>query len=51
MLGMDRFGSYLDSTMRSRAAMVVELCNRGFASNMVLSHDTGCYIDWLDPGP
>lgn len=50
MLGMDRFGSYLDSTMRSRAAMVVELCNRGFASNMVLSHDTGCYIDWLDPG-
>jgi phosphotriesterase-related protein len=28
---------------------VVELCRRGYAGRMVLSHDAACYIDWIDP--
>ena len=29
---------------------MVELCRRGFADRMVLSHDAACYIDWIEPG-
>ena len=49
-LGMDRFGINLTTTFEARADIVVELCRRGFASKMVLSHDAACYIDWLEPG-
>jgi phosphotriesterase-related protein len=28
----------------------VELCRRGLADKMVLSHDTNCHIDWFSPG-
>lgn len=49
ILGMDRFGINLATTFEARADTVVELCRRGFASQMVLSHDTSCYIDWIDP--
>jgi phosphotriesterase-related protein len=47
-LGMDRFG--LDSTLTTdkRVATVVELCRRGYARSMVLSHDAACYVDWVD---
>lgn len=48
-LGMDRFGVNLDTTFEARADIVVEMCKRGFANQMVLSHDASCYIDWLDP--
>jgi len=48
-LGMDRFGINLDTTLEARADAVVELCRRGFADRMVLSHDAACYIDWIDP--
>jgi len=48
-LGMDRFGINLDITFEARADTVVELCRRGFADRMVLSHDAACYIDWIDP--
>lgn len=48
-LGMDRFGINLGTTFEARADIVVELCRRGFAGRMVLSHDAACYIDWLDP--
>jgi phosphotriesterase-related protein len=50
VLGMDRFGINLDTTFEARADIVVEMCRRGFARSMVLSHDASCYIDWLAPG-
>ena len=49
VLGMDRFGINLETTFEARADTVVEMCRRGFASSMVLSHDAACYLDWIDP--
>ncbi|GAA3442906.1 phosphotriesterase family protein [Planomonospora venezuelensis] len=49
ILGMDRFGINLDTTFEARADIVVEMCRRGFAGQMVLSQDASCYIDWIDP--
>ncbi|GAA2729986.1 phosphotriesterase-related protein [Actinocorallia aurantiaca] len=49
LLGMDRFGLNLDTTFEARADTVVEMCRRGYAESMVLSHDASCYIDWIDP--
>ena len=50
ILGMDRFGINLDTTFEARADIVVEMCRRGYAEQMVLSQDASCYIDWLAPG-
>ena len=50
VLGMDRFGINLDTTFEARADIVVEMCRRGYAGQMVLAHDASCYIDWLAPG-
>ena len=49
ILGMDRFGidGYLPTAQR--VAVVAELCRRGYADRMVLSHDASCYLDWI-PG-
>lgn len=49
LLGMDRFG--IDATLEfeRRVGIVAEMCRRGFASQMVLSQDAACYIDWIDP--
>ncbi len=49
VLGMDRFGINLETTFEARADIVVEMCRRGFADQMVLSQDASCYIDWIDP--
>ncbi|HWF14670.1 MAG TPA: hypothetical protein VG244_00670 [Acidimicrobiales bacterium] len=49
ILGMDRFGLYVDTTFEARADTVVEMCRRGYAERMVLSHDTSCYLDMIDP--
>ena len=49
-LGMDRFGIDHFATFQDRSDLVVELCRRGLADRMVLSHDTCCYIDWFEPG-
>ena len=49
VLGMDRFGINVATTFEARADTVAELCRRGYAEAMVLSHDAACYIDWLDP--
>ena len=49
-LGMDRFGIHQGTSFEERADTVVELCRRGYAGRMVLSHDAACYIDWIDPG-
>ena len=48
-LGMDRFGINLATTFEARADIVVEMCRRGFAGQMMLAHDAACYIDWIDP--
>jgi phosphotriesterase-related protein len=49
-LGMDRFGIDHFASFEARSDLVVELCRRGLAERMVLSHDTCCYIDWFAPG-
>jgi phosphotriesterase-related protein len=49
VLGMDRFGidGYLPTDRR--VEVVAELCRRGYADRLVLSHDASCYLDWI-PG-
>lgn len=47
-LGMDRFGIDGFLTTEARVAVVAELCRRGFAGQLVLSHDASCYIDWIE---
>jgi phosphotriesterase-related protein len=50
ILGMDRFGIHAgEATFEQRCGIVVEMCRRGYADRMVLSHDAACYIDWIDP--
>jgi phosphotriesterase-related protein len=49
-LGMDRFGIDHFASFAERADLVVELCRRGLAENLVLSHDYSCYLDWFPPG-
>ncbi|MBO3750167.1 phosphotriesterase [Streptosporangiaceae bacterium NEAU-GS5] len=49
VLGMDRFGLHTTGSFESRADTLVEMCRRGYAERMVLSHDAACYIDWIDP--
>jgi phosphotriesterase-related protein len=49
VLGMDRFGLEAMSPLEQRVEIVAELCRRGHAGRMVLSHDAACHIDWIDP--
>jgi phosphotriesterase-related protein len=49
-LGMDRFGIDTYASFEARTALILELCRRGLAGSMVLSHDHACYIDWFAPG-
>jgi len=49
-LGMDRFGVDLYCPTADRVATVAALCGRGWADQLVLSHDASCHIDWFDPG-
>ncbi len=46
-IGMDRFG--IDTILRfdDRVNTVAQMCERGHAGKMVLSHDASCFIDWL----
>ena len=46
-LGMDRFGLEYISPFEDRVAIVAELCARGHAERMVLSHDTFAFNDWF----
>lgn len=48
-LGMDRFGIDGYLTTPARVEVVAELCRRGFAGQLMLSHDASCYLDWI-PG-
>jgi len=47
-LGMDRFGVDAFCPTRERVETVAQLCEGGWASSMVLSHDAGCHMDWFD---
>ena len=44
-LGMDRFGTGMGASTEERVATIAELCRRGYAGQMVLSHDTSCFSD------
>lgn len=46
-LGMDRFGIGTILSFADRVHVVAEMCRRGHAARLVLSHDTHCYNDWL----
>ncbi len=48
-LGMDRFGINVEIPFEARCDIVIEMCRRGFAERMMLSHDNACYLDWIDP--
>jgi phosphotriesterase-related protein len=49
LLGMDRFGILHDVPFEQRAETLLQMCARGYASSIVMSHDASCYIDWLGP--
>ncbi len=49
ILGMDRFGLNVAVSFEERADTLVEMCRRGYAEQMVLSHDANCFFDWMDP--
>jgi phosphotriesterase-related protein len=46
-IGMDRFGIDVLLPFEARVDTVAELCRRGYAEKMVLSHDASCFIDWF----
>ncbi len=46
-IGMDRFGVDIMLPMEQRVSTVAELCRRGHASRMVLSHDACCHFDFV----
>jgi phosphotriesterase-related protein len=46
-IGMDRFGIDVELPFEERVATVATLCERGHAGSMVLSHDTGVFMDFL----
>ncbi len=50
-IGMDRFGIDTILPFEDRVATVAEMCRRGHAPKMVLSHDAACFNHWLPEGP
>jgi phosphotriesterase-related protein len=44
-LGMDRFGIDVILPFEDRVNIVAQMCERGHAGKMVLSHDANCYFD------
>ena len=48
-LGMDRFGLNWPINFEKRLQAVTEMCARGYADKLVLSHDASCYIDQMAP--
>ena len=46
-IGMDRFGLEMKLPDEKRIDTIAELCRRGWADRMVLSHDHCCYLDWV----
>ncbi len=48
-IGMDRYGLDIILPTAQRNATVIELCKRGYADRMMLSHDACATIDWFPP--
>jgi phosphotriesterase-related protein len=46
-LGMDRFGYDANLPLGRRVEVIAELCTRGHADQIVVSHDYCCHIDWF----
>jgi phosphotriesterase-related protein len=46
-LGFDRCGLKIDQPLEDQQATLVELCRRGYAGQIVLSHDRHCTTDWF----
>jgi phosphotriesterase-related protein len=47
-LGMDRFGLDMFLSFEQRVETVAQLCRRGLAGQVVLSHDAACHVDVFD---
>ncbi len=50
VIGMDRFGVNQLLPLEQRVSTIVELCKRGYAPQMVLSHDACCHLDFFQMG-
>lgn len=50
-IGMDRFGLDTILPFEARVNTVAQMCQRGHAGKMVLSHDAACYNHWLPERP
>jgi phosphotriesterase-related protein len=50
-IGMDRFGIDSILSFEDRVNTVAQMCSRGHAGQMVLSHDAACFNHWLPEGP
>jgi len=48
-LGLDRFGADRYLSVEGRIAVVLELCERGWAHRLLLSQDADAFNDWFDP--
>ncbi|HXH23335.1 MAG TPA: phosphotriesterase-related protein [Dehalococcoidia bacterium] len=46
-IGMDRFGLDMFLPTEKRIETVAKLCEMGYAGQMVLSHDTNCFMDTI----
>jgi phosphotriesterase-related protein len=46
-IGMDRFGLETLLSTEKRVAVVAQLCQEGYAKQMVLSHDANCWSDMV----
>jgi phosphotriesterase-related protein len=46
-IGMDRFGMHDRLSFEDRVATVAELCSRGYAERLLLSHDAWAFNDWV----
>jgi len=46
-IGMDRFGLDVYLETDKRVAIIIKLCELGYADRMVLGHDAHCYFDWF----
>jgi phosphotriesterase-related protein len=49
IIGMDRFGWDHFLPLKDRVTTVAELCKRGYAQQIVLSHDIDCVSDAITP--
>jgi phosphotriesterase-related protein len=47
-IGMDRFGVDFMLSFEDRVNTVAQLCAKGYADRMVLSHDYSCFLDLFD---